>query len=277
MIRNIFFIAFILCLSLVVSVVADTSFDVTTYGSFKRMKHDASGKAALLSIPRSGGIYGVGALADLLGEILVWDGKVFVTPGESNTGSTRPATSISRATPHRKAGSSSTARRTRWVTPSRATIPRHHRRTSSRPTARRTRRVTPSHATIPHPHRRTSSRSIARRTRRVTPSRATIPQAPRTAAAVAARREPLPTGFGPRFLQHCLGSRFCYGGPELDPVAGRGGVADGSWLPGNEASLVQARLDALLSIHDAATSASIYRIRVRNCDTPARFELALPA
>lgn len=100
MIRKIFFTAFVLCLSLAVSVASDTSFDVTAYGNFKKMKHtgDASGKVTLLSVSRSGGIYGVGALADLRGEILVWDGKVLVTPGESDTGSTRPATSKDQAT-----------------------------------------------------------------------------------------------------------------------------------------------------------------------------------
>jgi len=100
MIRKVFFIAFVLCLSSAVSVAGDTSFDVTAYGNFKRMKHtgDASGKVALLSIPRSGGIYGVGALAHLRGEILIWDGNVLVTPGESKTGSTRSAIPEDQAT-----------------------------------------------------------------------------------------------------------------------------------------------------------------------------------
>jgi alpha-acetolactate decarboxylase len=100
MIRKFIFTAFVLWLSLPVSVASDISFDVTAYGNFKKMKHtgDASGKVTLLSVSRSGGIYGVGALADLRGEILVWDGKVFVTPGESDTGSTRPATSKDQAT-----------------------------------------------------------------------------------------------------------------------------------------------------------------------------------
>ncbi len=100
MIRKVFFIAFVLCLSLAVSVAGDTSSDVTAYGNFKRMKHtgDASGKVALLSIPRSGGIYGVGALAHLRGEILIVDGNVLVTPGESKTGSTRPAIPEDQAT-----------------------------------------------------------------------------------------------------------------------------------------------------------------------------------
>lgn len=100
MIRKVFITAFVLCLSLPVSVAGDTSIDITAYGNFKRMVHtgDASGKVALLSISRLEGVYGVGALADLRGEILVWNGKVFVTPGESDTGSTRPETTEDQAT-----------------------------------------------------------------------------------------------------------------------------------------------------------------------------------
>jgi alpha-acetolactate decarboxylase len=100
MIRKVFFTAFVLCLSLAVIVAGDTSFDVTAYGNFKRMKHtgDASGKVALSSISRSGGLYCVCALADLRGEILVWEGNVLVTPGESKTGSTRPASTEDQAT-----------------------------------------------------------------------------------------------------------------------------------------------------------------------------------
>src|SRR5262249_46045411 len=65
------------------------AFDVTAYGSFTRMSHtgDASGKVALVSVPASKGLYGVGALADLRGEILIRDGNVFITRGESTTGS----------------------------------------------------------------------------------------------------------------------------------------------------------------------------------------------
>lgn len=68
-------------------------FKISVYGNFKRMAHtgDASGKVALASIPPSAGTYGVGALADLQGEILVWDGRVLITPGESISGSTKPA------------------------------------------------------------------------------------------------------------------------------------------------------------------------------------------
>ena len=67
-------------------------FSVTAYGNFKRVFHtgDASGNVGLVSVPASPGMYGVGALADLRGEILIWDGKVFVTRGESITGSVEP-------------------------------------------------------------------------------------------------------------------------------------------------------------------------------------------
>ena len=100
MIRKVILITFVLSLLLVVSVAADTSFDVTAYGNFKKMKHtgDVSGKVALSSLSPLGGTYGVGALADLRGEILVWNGKVLVTPGESETGSTRPAAPKDQAT-----------------------------------------------------------------------------------------------------------------------------------------------------------------------------------
>ena len=67
-------------------------FGITAYGNFKRVFHtgDASGSVVLASVPASPGVYGVGALADLRGEILIWDGKVFVTRGESITGSVEP-------------------------------------------------------------------------------------------------------------------------------------------------------------------------------------------
>jgi len=100
MIRNTILTLFALCLSLTVSTAGDTSFDITAYGNFKKMKHtgDVSGKVVLSSLSLTGGTYGVGALAHLRGEILVWEGKVLVTPGESETGSTRPAIPEDQAT-----------------------------------------------------------------------------------------------------------------------------------------------------------------------------------
>lgn len=67
-------------------------FGITAYGNFKRVFHtgDASGSVVLASVPASPGVYGVGALADLRGEILIWDGKVFVSRGQSITGSVEP-------------------------------------------------------------------------------------------------------------------------------------------------------------------------------------------
>ncbi len=67
-------------------------FNLTVYGNFKKMVHtsDTSGKVALASIPRSVGSYGVGALADLTGEILIWDGEVLVTSGDAISGATQP-------------------------------------------------------------------------------------------------------------------------------------------------------------------------------------------
>jgi alpha-acetolactate decarboxylase len=70
---------------------ADWPFNISVHGNFKRMLHsgDVSGKVALASIPFSAGTYGLGALAGLQGEILIWEGTVLVTPGESNSGSTQ--------------------------------------------------------------------------------------------------------------------------------------------------------------------------------------------
>jgi alpha-acetolactate decarboxylase len=100
LVHKIFFSALVVCLSLAVNVAGDTPFDFTVYGNFKKMVRtgDASRKVAVLSVSDSDGIYGVGAIAELRGEILVWDGNIFVTPGESDTGSTRPATSDDQAT-----------------------------------------------------------------------------------------------------------------------------------------------------------------------------------
>ena len=71
---------------------AESPINLSVYGNFKRMIHagDVSGKIDLTSIPCSAGTYAVGALANLQGEILVWDGHVLITPGESISGSTQP-------------------------------------------------------------------------------------------------------------------------------------------------------------------------------------------
>jgi len=83
--------ALVLCLSPAAIADAERPFNVSVYGNFKRMLHtgDATGKVALASIPHSTGVYGVGALAGLTGEILIWDGRVLVSPGQSVSGSTQ--------------------------------------------------------------------------------------------------------------------------------------------------------------------------------------------
>jgi alpha-acetolactate decarboxylase len=82
----------VMCLFFALSAAAQGPLDVTAYGNFKRMVYisDTSGKVALASVPLSAGTYGVGALADLTGEILIWGGEFFVTSGESVSGATQP-------------------------------------------------------------------------------------------------------------------------------------------------------------------------------------------
>ena len=60
------------------------------FGNFKRLAHtgDASAQLALSAVPATAGTYAVGALADLRGEIIVWDGRLLVTRGHSSEGRT---------------------------------------------------------------------------------------------------------------------------------------------------------------------------------------------
>jgi hypothetical protein len=71
---------------------ADRPFNISVHGNFKRMLHagDVSGKINLASLQVFSNSYGVGALAGLQGEILVWNGTILITPGESISGSTQP-------------------------------------------------------------------------------------------------------------------------------------------------------------------------------------------
>jgi hypothetical protein len=80
-----FLITLALYLLFTLNAAAQGPFNLTVYGNFKRMVHtsDTSGKVALASIPRSAGTYGVGALTDLTGEILIWDGEVLITSNYS--------------------------------------------------------------------------------------------------------------------------------------------------------------------------------------------------
>jgi alpha-acetolactate decarboxylase len=84
--------AFFFCMLTVASAAGEWPFNISVHGNFQRMVNagDVSGKIDLASIPFSASTYGVGALAGLQGEILVWDGTVLITPGESASGSTQP-------------------------------------------------------------------------------------------------------------------------------------------------------------------------------------------
>ncbi len=84
--------ALIFCISSAAIAGDERPFNVSAYGNFEQMVQtgDTSGKIRLSSIACSVGTYGVGALTDLQGEILVWDGRVFITPAESVSGSTQP-------------------------------------------------------------------------------------------------------------------------------------------------------------------------------------------
>jgi alpha-acetolactate decarboxylase len=87
-----FLITLVLYLLFTLNAAAQRPFNLIVYGNFKRMvdTSDTSGKVVLASIPRSAGTYGVGALTDLTGEILIWDGEVLVTSGDSTSGVTQP-------------------------------------------------------------------------------------------------------------------------------------------------------------------------------------------
>jgi hypothetical protein len=63
------------------------------HGSFRRLAHtgDTSAKVALDAIRIGPGVWGVGALAGLTGEIIVVDGRVLVSRGSDPQGRTSPA------------------------------------------------------------------------------------------------------------------------------------------------------------------------------------------
>ena len=75
-------------------------FELQVYGDYKRMSEtgDTGGKVRLASVAEKPNTYGVGALAGLRGEVLVWDGKVLVSPGHDKDGRVAPATSSDEAT-----------------------------------------------------------------------------------------------------------------------------------------------------------------------------------
>ena len=72
---------------------ASEPFDVRVFGNFERMSQtgDTQGAVKLREILTLPGSYGLGALAGLRGEILLWDGKFLVSRGHSENGAIEPA------------------------------------------------------------------------------------------------------------------------------------------------------------------------------------------
>jgi len=72
---------------------ASEPFDVRVFGNFERMSHsgDTQGIVKLREILTLPGSYGIGALEDLRGEILLWEGKLLVSRGHSANGAIEPA------------------------------------------------------------------------------------------------------------------------------------------------------------------------------------------
>ncbi len=69
---------------------ATASFEFQAFGSFKKMKHtgDTSGQLKLAELPKAPGSWGMGALAGLKGEVLLYDGRVLVSRGDDVLGKT---------------------------------------------------------------------------------------------------------------------------------------------------------------------------------------------
>lgn len=74
-------------------------FAVQAWGNFKQMAHTGKtdGVVKLSAFGNGKGKYGVGAIAGMRGEILLWDGKLLVSRGHSTKGETGPAMSTDEA------------------------------------------------------------------------------------------------------------------------------------------------------------------------------------
>jgi hypothetical protein len=61
---------------------------VQAWGHFQRLMHrgDAGAKVQLADLPAGPGVYALGALAELRGEVLIWNGRVLVSRGEHDDG-----------------------------------------------------------------------------------------------------------------------------------------------------------------------------------------------
>jgi len=81
------------------AVSSDDKFNLEVFGSFSQMSQnaDASGMVRLESLSGKPGTYGVGALAGLRGEVLIWDGRVLVSRGHDASGRLEPASTSDEA------------------------------------------------------------------------------------------------------------------------------------------------------------------------------------
>lgn len=69
-------------------------FAIQAWGNFKHMSHtgETGGVVKVSALGNAKGSYGVGAVAGMRGELLLWDGKMLVSRGHSTKGETSPAT-----------------------------------------------------------------------------------------------------------------------------------------------------------------------------------------
>lgn len=75
-------------------------FDFHSFGSFRRINHtgDTSGQVKLADLPQGAGNWGMGALAGMAGEVLLYDGRLLVSRGEHSDGRTGAARPDDQAT-----------------------------------------------------------------------------------------------------------------------------------------------------------------------------------
>ena len=68
-------------------------FSVQAWGNFKQMAHtgNTAGVVKVSELGSAKGSYGIGAVAGMRGELLLWDGKMLVSRGHSPKGETSPA------------------------------------------------------------------------------------------------------------------------------------------------------------------------------------------
>jgi hypothetical protein len=89
--RRLFVVALLLTGSLAAASVSIGQ--VQWWGHFQRLMHkgDAGAKVQLADLPAGPGVYALGALAELRGEVMIWNGRVLVSRGERDDGGTERA------------------------------------------------------------------------------------------------------------------------------------------------------------------------------------------